>query len=81
MNKLRLFLLFVFVFLNTTAQNPNSHVIESLKIVSDSITNIKKEISREEFSKLGYQFIKKLDSIIKRNKNINNNSNQYRYNW
>mgnify|MGYP000734049845 CR=1 FL=1 len=72
MNKLRLFLLFVFVFLNTTAQNPNSQVIESLKIVSDSITNIKKEISREEFSKLGYQFIKKLDSIIKRNKNINN---------
>jgi len=75
MNKLRLFLLFVFVFLNTTAQNPNSQVIESLKIVSDSITNIKKEISREEFSKLGYQFIKKLDSIIKRNKNINNKKN------
>ena len=70
MTRLKLSLLCFFIFLNTTAQNPNSQVIESLKITRDNIQNKLHEVSPEEFSELAYQFINKLDSIIKRNKQL-----------
>ena len=70
MIKIRLTLLFAFVFLNATAQNLNSKVIESLNTTRDRIENKIYEVSPEEFSKLGYQFMKRLDSIIKLNKQV-----------
>jgi signal transduction histidine kinase/FixJ family two-component response regulator len=75
MNKLRLFLLCFFIFLNTTAQNLNSQVIESLKITGDNIENKMREVSPEEFNELTYRFINKLDSIIKRNKQLKKKKN------
>ena len=70
MIKIRLVLLFAFIFLNTTAQNPYSQGIESLKIIRDNINIKVYEESPEEYSKLVDQFKKKLDSIIERNKQI-----------
>jgi len=70
MNKFKLFLLCFFIFLNTTAQNPYSQGIESLKIIRDNINIKVYEESPEEYSKLVDQFKKKLDSIIERNKQI-----------
>ena len=77
MIKIRLPLLFAFVFLNATAQNQNlsSKGIESLKIEFDSINDKKYEISPKEFSKLGYHFINKLDSIKKRIKQVKKKKN------
>ena len=75
MNKLRLFLLCFFIFLNTTAQNLNSQILESLKITGDNIENKMREVSPEEFNELSYRFINKLDSIIKRNKQLKKKKN------
>ena len=72
MIKIRLTLLFAFVFLNATAQNQNlsSKGIETLKIEFRSIYDKRYELSPKEFSKLGYHFINKLDSIKKRIKQV-----------
>ena len=75
MIKIRLVLLFAFIFLNTTAQNPYSQGIESLKIIRDNINIKVYEESPEEYSKLVDQFKKKLDSIIERNKQIKKKKN------
>jgi len=77
MIKLKLSLLFAFVFLNATAQNQNlnSKVIESLKIEFDSIDDKVYEISPKEFSELAHHFINKLDSIIKRIKQVKKKKN------
>ncbi len=68
MNKLRLFLLFVFVFLNTKAQNQNPNILDSLKITQKNIENLIHKVNPIEFSKLSHQFIKKLNSTVKRYK-------------
>ena len=68
MNKLRLFLLFVFVFLNTKAQNQNPNILDSLKITQQNIENLIHKVNPIEFSKLSHQFIKKLNSTVKRYK-------------
>ena len=67
MIKLKLSLLFAFVFLNATAQNQNlsSKGIETLKIEFRSIYDKRYEISPKEFSKLTHQYLNKLDSIEK----------------
>ena len=75
MNKLRLFLLYFFIILNTTAQNLNSQILESLKITGDNIENKMHEVSPKEFNELAYRFINKLDSIIKRNKQLKKKKN------
>ena len=77
MIKIRLTLLFAFVFLNATAQNQNlsSKGTETLKIEFRSFYDKKYEISPKEFSKLGYHFINKLDSIIKRIKQVKKKKN------
>jgi len=75
MMKFKLLLLCFFIFLNTTAQNPNSQILESLKITGDNIENKMREVSPEEFNELSYRFINKLDSIIKRNKQLKKKKN------
>ena len=52
MIKIRLVLLFAFIFLNTTAQNPYSQGIESLKIIRDNINNKVYEVSFKFFIEL-----------------------------
>ena len=75
MMKFKLFLLCFFIFLNNTAQNLNSQILESLKITGDNIENKMREVSPEEFNELSYRFINKLDSIIKRNKQLKKKKN------
>ena len=65
MIKLKLSLLFAFVFLNATAQNSESQILDTL---NNSLHNIYKKIykvSPEEFSIATHQFLNKLDSIEK----------------
>ena len=65
MIKIRLILLFVFVFLNGKAQNSKSQILDTL---NNSLQNIYKHIykaSPKEFSKLTHQYLNKLDSIEK----------------
>ena len=65
MIKLKLSLLFAFVFLNATAQNSESQILDTL---NNSLHNIYKKIykvSPEEFSIATHQFLNKLNSIEK----------------
>jgi len=65
MIKLKLSLLFAFVFLNATAQNSESQILDTL---NNSLDNIYKHIykaSPKEFSSLTHQFLNKLNSIEK----------------
>ena len=65
MIKLKLSLLFAFVFLNATAQNSESQILDTL---NNSLHNIYKKlykVSPEEFSIATHQFLNKLDSIEK----------------
>jgi len=65
MIRLKLSLLFAFVFLNATAQNSESQILDTL---NNSLHNIYKKIykvSPEEFSIATHQFLNKLDSIEK----------------
>ena len=65
MIKLKLSLLFAFVFLNATAQNSESQILDTL---NNSLHNIYKHIykvSPEEFSIATHQFLNKLNSIEK----------------
>ena len=60
MIKLKLSLLFAFVFLNATAQNSESQILDTL---NNSLHNIYKKIykvSPEEFSIATHQFLNKL---------------------
>ena len=65
MIKLKLSLLFAFIFLNATAQNSESQILDTL---NNSLDNIYKKIykaSPEEFSIATHQFLNKLNSIEK----------------
>ena len=65
MIKLKLSLLFAFIFLNATAQNSESQILDTL---NNSLHNIYKKIykaSPEEFSIATHQFLNKLNSIEK----------------
>lgn len=75
MIKLRFFLLFVFVFLNTKAQNQNPNILDSLKITQKNIKNLIHKVNPIEFSKLSHQFIKKLNSTEKRYKQTKKKKN------
>ena len=75
MIKLRFFLLFVFVFLNTKAQNQNPNILDSLKITQKNIENLIHKVNPIEFSKLSHQFIKKLNSTVKRYKQTKKKKN------
>ena len=65
MMKFKLFLLCFFIFLNTTAQNPNSQIIDTL---NNSLENIYNQINKsdpKEFSKLTHLYLNNLNSIEK----------------
>ena len=65
MTRFKLSLLCLFVFLNLTAQNSKSQILDTL---NNSLNNIYKHVykaSPKEFSKLTHQFLNKLESIEK----------------
>lgn len=65
MTRLKLSLLCLFVFLNLTAQNSKSQILDTL---NNSLQNIYKHIykaSPKEFSNLTHQYLNELDSIEK----------------
>ena len=65
MMKFKLLLLCFFIFLNTTAQNPNSQIIDTL---NNSLKNIYNQINKsdpKEFSKLTHLYLNNLNSIEK----------------
>ena len=65
MMKFKLLLLCFFIFLNNTAQNPNSQIIDTL---NNSLENIYNQINKsdpKEFSKLTHLYLNNLNSIEK----------------
>ena len=65
MTRLKLSLLCLFIYLNTTAQNSKPQILDTL---NNSLNNIYKHIykvSPKEFSKLTHQYLNELDSIEK----------------
>jgi len=65
MIKLKLSLLFAFVFLNATAQNSESQILDTLNNSLDNIYKHTYKASPKEFSSLTHQFLNKLNSIEK----------------
>ena len=65
MIKLKLSLLFAFVFLNATAQNSESQILDTLNNSLDNIYKKIYKVSPEEFSIATHQFLNKLNSIEK----------------
>lgn len=65
MIKLKLSLLFAFIFLNTKAQNSESQILDTLNNSLDNIYNKIYKVSPEEFSIATHQFLNKLNSIEK----------------
>ena len=71
MMKFKLLLLCFFIFLNTTAQNPNSQILDSLKNIYIQNAKLHKKLNPKEYSLLFHNLLSKIDAELN---HLSNNS-------